>query len=308
MCMTVAFFAKPCSYDLPRAKTLHKVGLLGLGNGGEWALACVHECSALLGLVLALAIGAGDGSLFSYRRVGSGGRLLPWRFLLYDRSAVNSSVEGRRSLLRSVIPGRESVISGVEGRRLFSPRRGTDSRARNGGGCAAIGAGFTAALRSCGNSSVERATAASAIGVERATATTLVWEGWCFISPRRLAVFRASDAMDASGQMRHSASHPLFQRDAPPLASSQWPALVASQRNAPLQQSQRERVAPQPLVTSQREGVAPLQQPLVPPQQLRPVSHQDVPPLISSSRRDAPSMNLARGRSRSRSRPPAPIS
>ncbi|RWW58554.1 hypothetical protein BHE74_00034570 [Ensete ventricosum] len=55
----------------------------------------------------------------------------------------------------------------VEGRRLFSPRRGTDSRARNGGGYAAIRAGFTVALRSCGNSSVERATAA-----------TLVWEGW----------------------------------------------------------------------------------------------------------------------------------
>ncbi|RZS25936.1 hypothetical protein BHM03_00059210, partial [Ensete ventricosum] len=107
--------------------------------------------------------------------------------------------------------------------------------------------------------------------------------------------------------MRHSASNPLFQRDAPPLASSQRPTLVASQRNAPLQQSQRERVAPLPLVTSQREGVAPLQQPLVPPQQLRPVSHQDVPPLISS-RHDAPSMNQARGRSRSRSRPPAPIS
>ncbi|RZS21134.1 hypothetical protein BHM03_00053727, partial [Ensete ventricosum] len=43
------------------------------------------------------------------------------RFLLYDRSAVNSSVEGRRSLLRSAIPGGESAISGVEGRRLFSP-------------------------------------------------------------------------------------------------------------------------------------------------------------------------------------------
>ncbi|KAJ8459629.1 hypothetical protein OPV22_032555 [Ensete ventricosum] len=112
--------------------------------------------------------------------------------------------------------------------------------------------------------------------------------------------------MDASGRTRHSASHPLFQRDAPPLASSQ--RLIASQQNAPLQQSQRERIAPQPLVTSPREGVAPLQQPLVPPQQLRPVSHQDVPPLISSSRRDAPSMNQARGRSRSRSRPPAPIS
>ncbi|RWW66999.1 hypothetical protein BHE74_00025585 [Ensete ventricosum] len=67
---------------------------------------------------------------------------------------------------------------------------------------------------------------------------------------------------------------------------------------APLQQSS---------VTSQREGVAPLQQSLVPPQRLRPVSHQDVP-LLVSSRWDAPSMNQARGRSRSRSRPPAPIS
>ncbi|RRT38469.1 hypothetical protein B296_00035530 [Ensete ventricosum] len=86
---------------------------------------------------------------------------------------------------------------------------------------------------------------------------------------------------DSSGQMQHSASHPLFQRAVPPLASSQRPALVASQRNAPLQQSQWERVAPQPLVTSQREGVAPHQQLLVPPQQLRPVSHQGVPPLIS---------------------------
>ncbi|RWV94577.1 hypothetical protein GW17_00042872, partial [Ensete ventricosum] len=93
------------------------------------------------------------------------------------------------------------------------------------------------------------------------------------------------------------------------------PPLVATQHNSPLQQplvpSQREGVAPlhlqQPLVTSQREGVAPLQKSLVPPQRLRLVSHQDVP-LLVSSRRDAPSMNQARGRSRSRSQPPAPIS
>ncbi|RWW37637.1 hypothetical protein BHE74_00057227 [Ensete ventricosum] len=45
---------------------------------GLRSLACVRECSALLGLALALAIGAGDGNLISYRRVGSGGRLLPW--------------------------------------------------------------------------------------------------------------------------------------------------------------------------------------------------------------------------------------
>ncbi|RRT73070.1 hypothetical protein B296_00020364 [Ensete ventricosum] len=93
-------------------------------------------------------------------------------------------------------------------------------------------------------------------------------KGGGFFSPRRLVFSRARDAMDASSQMRHSASHtaPLFHRDAPPLASSQWFLLVASQRNAPLQQrlvpSQREGVAPlqQSLVTSQREGVAPLQQ------------------------------------------------
>ncbi|RWW51765.1 hypothetical protein BHE74_00041864 [Ensete ventricosum] len=34
-------------------------------------------------------------------------------------------------------------------------------------------------------------------------------KGGGFISPRWLAVSRASDAIDASGQMRHSASHPL---------------------------------------------------------------------------------------------------
>ncbi|RRT31514.1 hypothetical protein B296_00057852 [Ensete ventricosum] len=144
---------------------------------GLRSLACVHECSALLGLALALAIGAGDDNLFSYRRWAAEGDCSLGRFLLYDRTAANTSVEGRRLLLRSAIPGRESTISGIEGRRLFSPRRGTDSRARNGGGCVAIGAGFTAALRSCGNSSVERATAASVIDVEGATTATLVWAG-----------------------------------------------------------------------------------------------------------------------------------
>ncbi|RRT45976.1 hypothetical protein B296_00053807 [Ensete ventricosum] len=134
-------------------------------------------------------------------------------------------------------------------------------------------------------------------------------KGGGFFSPRRLAVSRMRDAMDASGHTRHFATHtaPLFQQDAPPLVSSQWPPLVASQRNAPLQQllvhSQREGVAPlqqlldplqQPLVTSQQDGVAPLQQPLVPSQWLRLVSHEDVPSLVSS-RRDVPSMNQARG-------------
>ncbi|RZS28631.1 hypothetical protein BHM03_00062253, partial [Ensete ventricosum] len=218
--MTVAFFAKPFSYNLPWANTL--------------GMACI----------------------FNFRDV---------------ERKIDRNMTSRATL--------HKIYVCVEGRRLFSPRRGTDFRARNGGGCAAIGAGFTAALPAA----TPRATAASAIGVERATAATLVLEGWWLPLPWRLAVSRASDATDASD----SASHPLFQRDAPPLASSQRPALVASQRNAPLQQSQRERVAPQPLVTSQREGVAPLQQPLVPPQQLRPVSHQDVPPLNSSSRRDA---------------------
>ncbi|RRT64633.1 hypothetical protein B296_00040355 [Ensete ventricosum] len=142
---------------------------------GLRSLACVRECSALLGLALALVIGAGDDNLFPCACACD---CSLGRFLLYDRSAANTSVEGRRSLLRSAIPDWESAISGVEGRRLFSPRRGTDSRARNDGGYATIGAGFTTALRSCGNSSVERATAASAIGVERATPATLVWAGW----------------------------------------------------------------------------------------------------------------------------------
>ncbi|RWV80166.1 hypothetical protein GW17_00058605, partial [Ensete ventricosum] len=112
-----------------------------LGNGGK---ACVplRACvSALLCLGLRLrlrsTLGTATSSLACDCSLG--------RFLLYDRSAAKTSVEGRRSLLRSAIPGRESAISGVEGRRLFSPRRGTDSRVRNGGSCAAIGAGFTAA-------------------------------------------------------------------------------------------------------------------------------------------------------------------
>ncbi|RWV88381.1 hypothetical protein BHE74_00036916 [Ensete ventricosum] len=69
--------------------------------------------------------------------------------------------------LQSAIPGVEglqSVIPGVEGGSFFSHRRGTASRARNGGGCVAIGVGFTTALRPCGKSGVERATTASAIG------------------------------------------------------------------------------------------------------------------------------------------------
>ncbi|RWV80947.1 hypothetical protein GW17_00057696 [Ensete ventricosum] len=140
----------------------------------EWACVPLRACvSALLclGLRLRSALGTATSSL-TEEWAGEGDCSLG-RFLLYDRSAAK---EGRRSLLRSAFPGGESAISGVEGRRLFSPRRGTDSRARNGGSCAAIGAGFTAA--SCGNSSVERATAASAIGVEGATAATLVWAGW----------------------------------------------------------------------------------------------------------------------------------
>ncbi|RRT36992.1 hypothetical protein B296_00045056 [Ensete ventricosum] len=148
---------------------------------GQHSLACVRECSALLGLALALAIDAGDGILFSYRRMGSGGRLLPWAIsplrTLRDefkrgRPAVAPAISDSRRGIGDFRRG-ESVISGVEGRRLFSPRSGTDSRARNGGGCAVIGAGFTVALRSCGNSSMERATTASVIDVESATAATL---------------------------------------------------------------------------------------------------------------------------------------
>ncbi|RRT83493.1 hypothetical protein B296_00001454 [Ensete ventricosum] len=58
--------------------------------------------------------------------------------------------------------------------------------------------------------------------------------------------------------------------------------------------------------TSTRRARTQGKAPLVPPQRLRPVSHQDIPPLVSP-RRDAPSMNQGKGRSRSRSRPPAPI-
>ncbi|RZS16036.1 hypothetical protein BHM03_00047973 [Ensete ventricosum] len=93
---------------------------------GLRSLACVRECSALLGLVL--AIGAGDDNLFPCACACD---CSLGRFLLYDRSAANTSVEGRQSLLRSAIPDRESANSGVEGWRLFSPRRGMDSRARN---------------------------------------------------------------------------------------------------------------------------------------------------------------------------------
>ncbi|RZS25444.1 hypothetical protein BHM03_00058636 [Ensete ventricosum] len=128
----------------------------------EWACVPLRACvSALLclGLRLRSALGTATSSLTE--EWAAEGDCSLGRFLLYDRSAAK---EGRRSLLRSAIPGGESAISGVEGRRLFSPRSGTDSRARNGGGCAAIGAGFTAALPAA----TPRATAASAIGVERA--------------------------------------------------------------------------------------------------------------------------------------------
>ncbi|RWV76937.1 hypothetical protein GW17_00062310, partial [Ensete ventricosum] len=67
-----------------------------------------------------------------------------------------------------------------KGGSFFSPRHGTASWVRNGGGCAAIGAGFTATLRSYGKSGVERVTAASAIGdsgVGRVVASSPVG-GW----------------------------------------------------------------------------------------------------------------------------------
>ncbi|RWW39038.1 hypothetical protein BHE74_00055665 [Ensete ventricosum] len=151
----------------------------------------MRECSALLGLALALAIGAGDGSLFSYRRVGSGGRLLPWAISplrsLHDEFKREKWwrlhcdwgwVHGRSAILRQLQRGK--------GDGCFCNRRG------KGDGC---------------HLSVERVVASSPLG------------GW-------LVVSRVSDAMDASGQ-GHSTSHPLFQREAPPLASSQRPALVA---------------------------------------------------------------------------------
>ncbi|RZS25725.1 hypothetical protein BHM03_00058958, partial [Ensete ventricosum] len=104
-----------------------------------------------------------------------------------------------------------------------------------------IGAGFTTALQSYDKSGVESAMTASAVGD-----SGVGRKGGGFFSPGRITVSWARDAMDASGQTRHFSLHaaPLFQRDTPPLASSQWPPLVASQRSAPLQQS---------LVPSQRE-------------------------------------------------------
>ncbi|RRT66755.1 hypothetical protein B296_00008362 [Ensete ventricosum] len=123
-----------------------------------------------------------------------------------------------------------------KGGSFFSHRLRIASRA-----AATIGAGFTTALQSYDKSGVESVMTAFAIGD-----SGVGRKGGGFFSPRRLTVSWARDAMDASGQTRHFSSHaaPLFQRDTPPLASSQWPPLVASQRNAPLQQS---------LVPSQRE-------------------------------------------------------
>ncbi|RWV79994.1 hypothetical protein GW17_00058796, partial [Ensete ventricosum] len=105
-------------------------------------IAFPYTC-ALLVLVLCLRLHLRStlgmaASFLTERRAGSVGR-----FLLYDRSAVNSGMEGRWSLLRSMSPG-------VEGR--------------------------------CGT-------------------------GGGFFSPRQLAVSRVRDAIDASGQTRHSASH-----------------------------------------------------------------------------------------------------
>ncbi|RRT32359.1 hypothetical protein B296_00059098 [Ensete ventricosum] len=78
--------------------------------------------------------------------------------------------------------------------------------------------------------------------------TSRLGKGGVFFSPRRLMVSRVRDAMDASSQTRHFASHiaPMFQQDAPLLASLQ--------RNAPLQQP----LVPSQQEHSQREGDAPL--------------------------------------------------
>ncbi|RWV78625.1 hypothetical protein GW17_00060377 [Ensete ventricosum] len=135
-----------------------------------------------LGLRLRSALGTIASSL-TEERVAEGDCSLG-RFLLYDHSVVNSSMEGRRSLLRSVIPRVESAISGVEGRWLFSPRRETYSRVRNGGGCAAIEAGFIATLRSCElqrgkgdgcDPSVGRVVASSPLGGWRSLGRATPW-------------------------------------------------------------------------------------------------------------------------------------
>ncbi|RRT44725.1 hypothetical protein B296_00036123 [Ensete ventricosum] len=187
----------------------------------------------MLCLRLRSALGTA-ASFLTERRAGSGRR-----FLLYDRSAANSGMEGR-SLLRSAIPGVElqsllrSAISGWKGGGFFSPRRGTTCRARNGGGCAAIGAGFTAALRSCGKSGVETATAASAIGdsgVGRVVASSPLggWRSLGRETPWMRAAIRGTllriPLLCSNGMLLHwllPSDHRRLLHSGTPLSSSRW--------------------------------------------------------------------------------------
>ncbi|RRT34914.1 hypothetical protein B296_00044724, partial [Ensete ventricosum] len=89
-------------------------------------------------------------------------------------SAIGNSTRGRTAIASAIGDLMRGTASS-----FFSPRRGTASRARNGGGCTAIGAGFIAALQSCDKSGVERVTAASVgdSGVGRVVASSPLG-GW----------------------------------------------------------------------------------------------------------------------------------
>ncbi|RWV86073.1 hypothetical protein GW17_00052074 [Ensete ventricosum] len=82
---------------------------------GQRSLACMRECSTLLGLALALVIGVGDGSFFSYRRVGSGGRLLPWAISPL-RSLRGEFKRGRPAVAPAISDSRQGIDDFRRGR------------------------------------------------------------------------------------------------------------------------------------------------------------------------------------------------
>ncbi|KAJ8459628.1 hypothetical protein OPV22_010109 [Ensete ventricosum] len=69
---------------------------------GLRSLACVRECSALLGLALALAIDAGDGNLFPCACACD---CSLGRFLLYDHSAAS----GRPAVAPAISDSRPGI-------------------------------------------------------------------------------------------------------------------------------------------------------------------------------------------------------
>ncbi|RRT39227.1 hypothetical protein B296_00041103 [Ensete ventricosum] len=133
MFITITFFAKPCLFDFPWANTLGIASLLNFRDGAR-------------------KIDRNLTSRVTMRKVydpwKADGRFYNWRFQAWkdDNRFCNQQFQAWK------------------GDSFFSSRHGMASRARNDGGCAAIGAGFTAALRSYDKSDVERTTATSAIG------------------------------------------------------------------------------------------------------------------------------------------------